>query len=95
MTKTVLPALSTHLMDECQTLAKLWVLKQNNRRINITSITTANPAVVTTLEAHNLSVGMYAAVSDGDMTEIIDEPTGTWRFHEVTGVPDFVYWLPC
>lgn len=88
MTKSVSAGLKTHLESECQTLARLWLLKINHRRINVTAITQATTAVVTTTEAHNLTAGMYAAISNVvGMTEINDVATGTWSFHEVLSAP--------
>lgn len=88
MTKTVSAPLKAHFESECQTTARLWMLRVNYRSIHITGITQAATAVVTTLEAHNLSVDMYVAVNNaGGMVEINDVATGTWVFARVLSVP--------
>jgi len=88
MTRTVSAGLQTHLESECTTTCKLWYLKQNNRRINITNITAGTTTTIDTTEAHVLQPGMYAAVSNaGGMVEINDVATGTWVVGEVLSIP--------
>lgn len=88
MTKTVSAGLEAHFQSECMTTAKLWFLKQNNRRINITGITAGSTTTIDTTEAHILSVGMYAAVNNAEgMVEINDVATGTWLVGEVLSTP--------
>lgn len=85
--KTVSGNLLAHLQSECQTRAIIWALKLNYRRINVNSISNAANGVVTTNEAHVLSVGQYIAIDNATgMTQINDVATTGWNFHEVIAV---------
>ena len=82
MSKTLSAPLLAHFQSECQTRTTIWVLKLNYRRINIAS---AAGTTITTVEDHNISVGQYVSISNATGTAV-DDPHGTWRFHEVVGV---------
>ena len=83
-----------HLASEVQTRATCWAMFANFRRASVSGITQANPAVVTTNEAHALTTGNFVTLQEvAGMTEVNDIATGTWIASPVTVLTDTTFEL--
>ena len=94
MAKNPGASLLSHLAGTTQTRATCWAIFGNFRRAEISAITQANPAQVTTTQAHGLSTGDVVSIQDvTGMTEVNDSATGTWLPYQVTVVDTTNYTL--
>ena len=79
--------LLTHIAQETQSRCTCWALFGNFRRASVSGITQANPAQVTTNEAHGLTTGDLVTLQDVQgMTQVNDVATGSWNPYQVTVV---------
>ena len=77
----------SHIAGTVQTRCTCWALFGNYRRAQISGITQANPAQVTTTEEHALTTGDLVTLQDvAGMTQVNDTATGTWRPYQVSVV---------
>ena len=76
-----------HLANVVQTRCTCYAIFGNFRRAEVSGITQANPAQVTTTQEHGLTTGDLVTLQDVEgMTEVNDIATGTWRPFQVTVV---------
>lgn len=93
--KTISAALKAHYAQETTTITTCIAMILNWRDIPITSVTQANPAVVTTSYDHALVTGQFIAISDVvGMVELNEDPhTQPWSFFKVTKLTDTTFEL--
>ena len=86
MAKNISAQLKTHLALETTTVTTCLLMKLDWRKIPISAITKANPAVITTQYEHALTTGQFIAFDNIlGMTELNEDPhTTPWKFYTVT-----------
>jgi len=93
--KTMSAGLKAHFASETTTITTCIAMVLNWRDIPVTSISQANPAVVTTTYDHALVDGQFIAFTDVvGMTEVNEDAhTQPWKFYVVTVLTDTTFEL--
>lgn len=87
MAKSPGASLLSHMAGTVQTRATCWALFGNFRRAEVSGISQAGLAQVTTTQEHGLTTGDIVTLQDVEgMTEVNDSATGTWLPYGITVV---------